>query len=121
VDLWVTIFFRKGISASNAPLLILSTFGGRVALTTGRNHHSAGFGVITEQSSRYPGYDHRYWAGEGEHQRNPKAKWIRDFLVRPARLVNHVRAKEGFGFHRCVLDGLKRRVAHGANPTEVLP
>jgi hypothetical protein len=81
-----------------------------VALTTGRNHHSAGFGVITEQSSRYPGYDHRYWAGEGEHQRNPKAKLIRDFLVRPARLVNHVRAKEGFGFHRCVWTGSKEEL-----------
>ena len=29
----------------------------RAALITGRNHHSAGFGVITEQSTGYPGYD----------------------------------------------------------------
>jgi arylsulfatase A-like enzyme len=29
----------------------------RAALITGRNHHSAGFGVISEQSSGYPGYN----------------------------------------------------------------
>jgi len=29
----------------------------RAALITGRNHHSAGFGVISEQSTGYPGYD----------------------------------------------------------------
>jgi arylsulfatase len=29
----------------------------RAALTTGRNHHSGGFGVITELSTGYPGYD----------------------------------------------------------------
>jgi arylsulfatase A-like enzyme len=29
----------------------------RAALFTGRNHHSVGFGVITEQSTGYPGYD----------------------------------------------------------------
>ena len=29
----------------------------RAALITGRNHHSVGFGVITEQSTGYPGYD----------------------------------------------------------------
>src|ERR1700709_1171732 len=29
----------------------------RAALTTGRNHPSVGFGVITEQSTGYPGYD----------------------------------------------------------------
>lgn len=28
----------------------------RAALITGRNHHSAGFGVISEQSTGYPGY-----------------------------------------------------------------
>jgi arylsulfatase A-like enzyme len=28
----------------------------RAALITGRNHHSGGFGVITEQSTGYPGY-----------------------------------------------------------------
>src|SRR4029453_16509671 len=29
----------------------------RAALITGRNHHSAGFGVIAEESTGYPGYD----------------------------------------------------------------
>ena len=29
----------------------------RAALLTGRNHHSAGFGVLAEQSTGYPGYD----------------------------------------------------------------
>src|SRR5271167_4147646 len=29
----------------------------RAALITGHNHHSVGFGVITEQSTGYPGYD----------------------------------------------------------------
>ena len=29
----------------------------RAALITGRNHHSVGFGVVTEQSAGYPGYD----------------------------------------------------------------
>jgi len=29
----------------------------RAALITGRNHHSAGFGVISEQATSYPGYD----------------------------------------------------------------
>jgi arylsulfatase len=29
----------------------------RAALITGRNHHAVGFGVITEQSTGYPGYD----------------------------------------------------------------
>ncbi|MFN7598755.1 MAG: sulfatase-like hydrolase/transferase, partial [Cereibacter sp.] len=29
----------------------------RAALLTGRNHHSAGFGVISEQATGFPGYD----------------------------------------------------------------
>jgi arylsulfatase A-like enzyme len=29
----------------------------RAALITGRNHHSVGFGVVSEQSSGFPGYD----------------------------------------------------------------
>src|SRR6266542_4848639 len=29
----------------------------RAALITGRNHHSVGFGVISEQATGYPGYD----------------------------------------------------------------
>ena len=29
----------------------------RAALITGRNHHSVGFGVVSEAASGYPGYD----------------------------------------------------------------
>ncbi len=29
----------------------------RAALLTGRNHHSSGFGVISEQSTGFPGYN----------------------------------------------------------------
>jgi arylsulfatase len=29
----------------------------RAALITGRNHHSVGFGVVSEQATGYPGYD----------------------------------------------------------------
>ena len=29
----------------------------RAALITGRKHHSVGFGIISEQSTAYPGYD----------------------------------------------------------------
>src|SRR5262245_58424525 len=29
----------------------------RAALITGRNHHSAGFGVVSEQATGFPGYD----------------------------------------------------------------
>jgi len=29
----------------------------RAALITGRNHHSRGFGVISEQATGFPGYD----------------------------------------------------------------
>src|SRR5207247_11081501 len=29
----------------------------RAALITGRNHHSAGFGVISEQATGFPGYN----------------------------------------------------------------
>src|SRR5690349_16778842 len=29
----------------------------RAALITGRNHHAVGFGVISEQSTGFPGYD----------------------------------------------------------------
>ena len=29
----------------------------RAALITGRNHHSVGFGAISEQATGFPGYD----------------------------------------------------------------
>ena len=37
----------------------------RAALITGRNHHSAGFGVIAEQSTGFPGYDSIIGADNG--------------------------------------------------------
>jgi Sulfatase len=33
----------------------------RAALITGRNHHSVGFGIISEQSTGFPGYDSVIW------------------------------------------------------------
>ncbi|WGD49556.1 arylsulfatase [Bradyrhizobium sp. CB1650] len=37
----------------------------RAALITGRNHHSVGFGVISEMSTGFPGYDSVITASEG--------------------------------------------------------
>src|SRR5215471_17334228 len=37
----------------------------RAALITGRNHHSVGFGVITEMATGFPGYDSVITASEG--------------------------------------------------------
>ena len=37
----------------------------RAALITGRNHHSAGFGVISEQSTGFPGYNSIIGEGQG--------------------------------------------------------
>jgi hypothetical protein len=39
----------------------------RAALITGRNHHSAGFGVISEQSTGFPGYNS---IGYGDYRRD---------------------------------------------------
>ena len=38
----------------------------RAALITGRNHHSVGFGVISEQATGYPGYDSVIIEGQGD-------------------------------------------------------
>ncbi len=38
----------------------------RAALITGRNHHSAGFGVISEQATGFPGYDSVHHEGQGD-------------------------------------------------------
>ena len=37
----------------------------RAALITGRNHHSVGFGVISEASTGYPGLRQRHHQGQG--------------------------------------------------------
>jgi len=38
-------------------LIVAGTQTLRSALITGRNHHSVGFGVISEQSTGFPGYN----------------------------------------------------------------
>jgi arylsulfatase len=40
----------------------------RAALITGRNHHGAGFGVISEQSTGFPRIQQHHWEGFG-HRR----------------------------------------------------
>ena len=52
------------------------------ALITGRNHHSVGFGVISEQSTGYPGLRLHHRAGERHHRRDPEAERLRHVVVR---------------------------------------
>ncbi|TPE52659.1 arylsulfatase [Amaricoccus solimangrovi] len=47
---------EKGLRYTNIHSTALCS-PSRAALITGRNHHSAGFGVISEQSTGYPGYN----------------------------------------------------------------
>jgi arylsulfatase A-like enzyme len=47
---------RNGLRYNNIHSTALSS-PTRAALITGRNHHSAGFGVISEQSTGFPGYN----------------------------------------------------------------
>ncbi|MCB1354660.1 MAG: arylsulfatase [Rhodobacteraceae bacterium] len=47
---------QEGLSYTNIHSTALCS-PTRAALITGRNHHSAGFGVISEQSTGYPGYN----------------------------------------------------------------
>ena len=54
----------------------------RAALITGRNHHSVGFGVITEQSTGYPGLRLHHRPGERHHRRDPEAERLRHVVVR---------------------------------------
>ncbi len=54
----------------------------RAALLTGRNHHSVGFGVLTEQSTGYPGYDAIIGRDDASIGEILKAERLRDFLVR---------------------------------------
>ena len=55
---------RRRSTASRTPACAITQFHStalcsptRAALITGRNHHSVGFGVISEQATGYPGYD----------------------------------------------------------------
>ena len=43
----------------------------RAALITGRNHHSAGFGVVSEQSTGFPGYNSIIPQGQSHDRPNP--------------------------------------------------
>ena len=54
----------------------------RAALITGRNHHVAGFGVVGEIATGFPGYDSIIQEGERHHRRNPEGERIRDLVVR---------------------------------------
>ena len=54
----------------------------RAALITGRNHHSVGFGVITEQSTGLPGLRLRHRAGECHRRYDPEAERLRHVVVR---------------------------------------
>ena len=46
----------------------------RAALITGRNHHSGGFGVITELSTGFPGYDSIIGHGQRDHRPRPQGQ-----------------------------------------------
>lgn len=48
---------RTDGTALSAVQLDCALFAARAALITGRNHHSTGIGIISEQSTGYPGYD----------------------------------------------------------------
>ncbi len=54
----------------------------RAALITGRNHHSVGFGVITEQSTGYPGYDSVIAKEQRHHRRDSPGERLRHIVVR---------------------------------------
>ena len=54
----------------------------RAALITGRNHHSVGFGVITEQSTGYPGYDSVIGPENATIGDDPEGERLRHVMVR---------------------------------------
>jgi arylsulfatase len=53
----------------------------RAALITGRNHHSAGFGVVSEQATGFPGLQQRSSEGKGNDRPHPSRQWIRHLVV----------------------------------------
>ncbi len=74
----------------------------RAALITGRNHHSAGFGVISELSTGYPGYDSIIGPDKRDRRPDPERQRLRHFVVRQepqhAGLpVQHGRARSSSG------------------------
>ena len=54
----------------------------RAALITGRNHHSVGFGVITEAATGYPGYNSVITKDQLDHRPDPQGERLRHVLVR---------------------------------------
>ena len=54
----------------------------RAALITGRNHHVAGYGVVGEAATGFPGYDSIIRKENGDYRHNPEGAWVRDFVVR---------------------------------------
>jgi arylsulfatase A-like enzyme len=54
----------------------------RAALITGRNHHSVGFGIISEQATGYPGYDSIIGPESATIWHDPEAERLRYVLVR---------------------------------------
>ena len=53
----------------------------RAALITGRNHHSTGFGVITELSTGFPGYDSIIGPENATIGRILQRQWLRHVVV----------------------------------------
>jgi len=53
----------------------------RAALITGRNHHSVGFGVVSEQSTGFPGYNSIIPKDKGDHRPHPARQWLFDRVV----------------------------------------
>ena len=54
----------------------------RAALITGRNHHVAGFGVVGEAATGFPGYDFGHQEGDRHHRHHPEGARVRDLVVR---------------------------------------
>ena len=71
---WTASQRRVCATRSSTPRALCSPT--RAALITGRNHHSVGFGVITEQSTGYPGYDSVIGTENANHRRDPETERI---------------------------------------------
>ena len=88
----------------------------RAALITGRNHHSAGFGVVSEQSTGFPGYNSIIPKDKATIGTDPEGQRLRHVVVRqgpqhadlhrqPGRAVRPVADRHGLR----VLLRLRRR------------
>jgi hypothetical protein len=54
----------------------------RAALICGRNHHSVGFGVVTEVSTGLSGIRFHHRSGKRHYCRDPQREWLRHVMVR---------------------------------------